>query len=142
MREIIRPGPGIPAWPSRNSIIRPSRSTQSGPAGVRQKRHGKKSRPGRILLIRPSRVEQNQPSRGRSPGPAGLYSHRPSRGKRPSRVGARPGKRPAGAEGGRPSRGTARWPSRSWPAGREPSRGREAGPAGVQGGRGAGRQPD
>jgi hypothetical protein len=152
MREIIRPGPGIPAWPSRNSIIRPSRSTQSGPAGIRQKRPGKKSRPGRILLIRPSRgavedgglLEGAQPEEAQA-GLAGAMERRAQAGQpawRPSRdaKGAQGRRGPRGESAGRPSRGAVlahageeekahagerpTWPSRhGGRPGRLPSRG-------------------
>jgi hypothetical protein len=127
MREIIRPGPGIPAWPSRNSIIQPSwgqhmpawggfparpdspNPAQPGRAGgagllegaagqAVQVGHRPKAQPGR-RGSKPSQGRRGRPSRDAHTGLAGEHIRRPSRlaGRRPTR-GARPGERPAGVD--------------------------------------------
>jgi hypothetical protein len=63
IKGITRPGPGIPTWPSRDNMIRPSRGKEERP--------GDDSRAGRILLIRPSRGCKAEAWR-RNPGQAGF----------------------------------------------------------------------
>jgi hypothetical protein len=104
-KGIIRPGPGIPAWPGRNTIIRPSR--------------GGEVAAWRGFLARPDPPDPAQPVLADG-GPGALRKGRPGR-----MVG------PAGARASQPSRGTGlagRQAQPGWIAGRRPSR--RGGPAG------------
>jgi hypothetical protein len=118
MREIIRPGPGIPAWPSRNSLIRPSRGQHipvwreiparpDSPNPAQPGHAGGSSPPG----------ADSQTAQPGQPGPAGARWRRGPAGMRapvqPERASSRPrrGERPeaqagrGGLAGRRPTRG-------------------------------------
>jgi hypothetical protein len=98
---VIRTGPGIPAWPSRNNIIRPSREDKRRP-GLQGKAAQPAYWPGREPEAsgpagrwrRPSRNTTIWPSRGTGGG-RGAGRREPSRGSRPSRgSGGLTGRRP------------------------------------------------
>jgi hypothetical protein len=145
-KGIIRPGPGIPAWPGQHTIIRPSRCRKE--AAMR----GFPARPDSPNPAQPGRAGGWRPAGGRGPtgaeqgaqpgcfagreprqgaGPAALAgeeahpgAHRPSRG---AGREAQPGHRPdrhAGAEEEEACRGRPGWRS---PA-QAQERGRGAGP--------------
>jgi hypothetical protein len=100
-RELIWPGPGIPAWPGRHTIIRPSR--------------GRKEAAWRGFLARPD-----------SPNPAGGW--RPARGRGPT--GAEQGTQPERESRPSQDEEPAAHPGRGGLAGRWPTRGAEAWPGG------------
>jgi hypothetical protein len=74
--EVIRPGPGILAWPSRNRMNMPARGNKSRPE---KKAHRGKQQPSRRASY-PAQPERASTGLAGGPGgPAGMKSQRPSR---------------------------------------------------------------
>jgi hypothetical protein len=101
--EVIRPGPGIPAWPSRNSKNMPARGNKSRPE--KKARRGKQQPSRRASYAGPAGEEKRRPG-WRPSGPAGIRGPAGGEAGRPARVAGRPGR-------GEPARlGTPAQPAR------------------------------